>query len=364
MLYVDLDAYYVACEVRDRPELEGRPVLIGPDPSKGPTRGVVLSASYPARAQGARSAMPAQRAAALVPDAIWIPPDFGKYERISHDVVELLRRFSDRVVPLSIDEAAVEIEAESADAAGEVARRVQAAVRSELRLSASVGVATHRTVAKIASDLRKPGGLVVVPPEAIAAVLAPLPVRAVPGIGPKTEARLAKLGIVQVGELPTASRTALRREFGRFADELVELALGRPPPLPAGESGPQLRSTDHTFAHDVTELEPLRAELAGMARGLFEALRRERLRGESVGVALRWEDFQRSQRSRTLAHTLEGPEEIEAQAERLLRGLWEAERRGRGRAVRTLSLRIERLRPVSGRLPPLDGWEPGAPGAA
>src|SRR5580658_2900200 len=128
-LYVDLDAYYVACELRDRPTLEGQRVLVGPDPTKGRTRGVVLSASYAARAFGARSAMPVQRAAQLVPEAVWIAPDFPKYERTSREVRRLLERFSDRVVPLSIDEAAVIVELGSAEEARNLARTIQVAIR-------------------------------------------------------------------------------------------------------------------------------------------------------------------------------------------------------------------------------------------
>jgi nucleotidyltransferase/DNA polymerase involved in DNA repair len=355
--YVDLDAYYVACEVRDRPELVGRAVIVGPDPKLGPTRGVVLSASYEARKFGVRSAMPASRAAALAPEAIWVRPDFQKYERTAHEVRALLRKFSSVVVPLSIDEAALEVEAPDAESAGRFGGEVQSAIRTELQLSASLGIAPHRTVAKIASDLRKPGGLVVVPPETTAAFLAPLPARAIPGIGPKTEERMTALGIRTVADLAAYPRAKLRKEFGAFADELQELANGRPKPSVLTEGGPQLRSTDRTFAEDVGELDRLLAEARRMGEELFAAVAEEHLRGESVGVALRWADFSRSQRSRTVGHAIEAAPEVTAWTDRLLRGLWAVEQQGRRRKVRTLSVRLERLRPTRARQARLEGYE-------
>jgi DNA polymerase-4 len=355
-VYVDLDAFYVGCEVRDRPELEGKPVLIGPDPSKGPSRGVVLSASYPARARGARSAMPVHRAAELVPDAIWIPPDFEKYERVAEELRTLLRGRYPVVLPLSIDEAAVVLDRTDGAEARREAEEIQGAVRAELRLSASIGVATHRTVAKIASDRAKPGGIVVVSPDGIAEFLAPLPVRAIPGVGPKTEARLVERGIRTISELAATPVAPLRRWLGRFADELVALAKGHPRAIPSEVGGPQLRSADRTFAGDVEDLAVLQEVLPEMSARLWAALQRERLKAASVGVVLRWSDFTRTHRSRTIPHALTGPEEVGRLADRLLRAAWSEEQRARGRPVRTLSVRVEHLRPAQGRQGRLDRY--------
>src|SRR5580692_10524917 len=195
VVYLDIDAYYVSCELRDRPDLVGRPVIVGPDPGLRPTRGVVLSASYEARKFGVRSAMPAREAARRCPEAVWIAADFPKYGRTAEEVRDLLRARFGEVVPLSIDEAAVGVDAADDGAAGAVAVAVQAEIRTTLGLPVSIGVATSRTVAKIASDRAKPGGVVVVRPESVATFLGPLPIRAVPGVGPKTEARLATYGI-------------------------------------------------------------------------------------------------------------------------------------------------------------------------
>ncbi len=348
-IYVDLDAFYVACELRERPELRDAPVLVGPDPSKGPTRGVVLSASYAARAFGARSAMPVARAAELVPGAVWIRPDHAKYSELSRRVFELLRSRAPRVAPLSIDEGAIPIEAPDAAAARRFAEEIQAALDRELGLSSSIGVAPHRTVAKIASDRQKPHGITVVAPEEVREFLAPLPPRVIPGIGPKTSARLDAAGLRTIRELEALGRNRLRPLLGGFTDEVLALARGEPRPVSWEDSGPHLRSTDRTFAVDVVDLAELERALDGMVDGLFEAVRSEGLRAGAVGVAVRWSDFTRTQHGRRLAHGLDAAEQLRAESRRLLRALWEGEPSTRRRAVRTLSLRLERLRPARGR---------------
>jgi nucleotidyltransferase/DNA polymerase involved in DNA repair len=343
VIYVDLDAYYVSCEIRDRPELAGKPVIVGPPPSAGPTRGVVLSASYEARPSGVRSALPVQIAARLCPEAIWVPPDFEKYERVSGEVRDLLRTISSDVLPLSIDEAAVGVDAAGPEEARAIAERIQRSLSETLRLPSSLGVATTRLVAKMATDAAKPGRIVVVPPEEVARFVAPLPVRAVPGVGPKTEQRLLAEGIVTVGDLAGRSPAEAARWLGAFGRELVALARGAPHEAPVVPSGPRSRSTDRTFASDVTDWRELEEAVRALADDLARALDREGMRYGAVGVGLRWSDFTRAQRVRTLSGASEGPASIADRAVRLARELWEAESAGRGRAVRTISVRAERL---------------------
>ena len=343
IVYVDLDAFYVSCELRERPDLVGRPVIVGPPPSDGPSRGVVLSASYEARAFGVHSAQPATQATRLCPDAVWIPPDFAKYERASEEVRALLRRHANSVVPFSIDEAALVLDLPSAAAARTLAETVQKELREQLSLPASIGVATSRPIAKLATDRAKPAGIVVVPPEEAAAFVAPLPVRAIPGVGPKTEELLRRHGFERIGDLAKAHASDLRRRFGPFGDELIALARGTPRPEPESTAGPRSRSTDRTFAADVDRWDALEPAVRALAEELARALDREGLRYGAVGVAYRWEDFTRSQRIRSLPATQEGSASLVEQALRLARELWEAEQGGRRRGVRTLSVRSERL---------------------
>jgi len=356
VLYVDLDAFYVSCELRDLPELRGRPVIVGPPPTDAPSRGVVLSASYEARPSGVRSAMPVAVAVRLCPEAVWVPPDFAKYERISHEVRVVLRRHSSTVIPYSIDEAAVVLREGDADAVRRVAEAIQRELLSELGLPASIGVAGSRAVAKIATDLAKPAGIRVVPPEESAAFLAPLSVRAIPGVGPKTEELLRGLGILTIGELAARRPSDLTRSLGSFAGELVALARGEPREEPEGPDEPRSRSTDHTFARDVEGWEELEAATRSLAGELAGALDRENLRYGTVGVAFRWADFTRSQRSRSLGAAREGPVPLTEAALRLAKELWEAERASRRRPIRTVSVRTERLIPRTQRQAFLDAF--------
>ncbi|HTZ62331.1 MAG TPA: DNA polymerase IV [Thermoplasmata archaeon] len=359
-IYVDLDAYYVSCELRERPELVGRPVIVGPPPQEGPTRGVVLSASYEARKFGIHSAQPAGQAARLCPDAIWIRPDHAKYARVAEEVRSLLASFSSEVIPLSIDEAAIGADVERLDDARALAERVQAGLRSTLSLPASIGVATTRTVAKIATDRAKPGGIVVVPPGSEAAFLAPLPVRAIPGVGPKTEELFARAGVRTIGELAARKASELARTVGPSARYWIQIARGEGRDPVEVDPGPRSRSTDRTFERDVDSAEELERAIRGLAADLAESLDREELRYATVGVAFRWADFTRTQRSRSLGAATEGVAPLESAALRLGRELLEGERSGRGRAVRTVSVRVERLIPRSQRQVSLDEF-PGPP---
>ncbi|MGP8071636.1 MAG: Y-family DNA polymerase [Thermoplasmata archaeon] len=356
IVYVDLDAYYVSCELRDRPDLAGQMVIVGPPPGHGATRGVVLSASYDARALGVRSAMPVGAAARLAPHAVWLPPDFRKYEHVAGEVRTLLARFAPDVEPLSIDEAAVRMGPGSPELARVLAERIQTALRTEMRLPSSLGVATTRIVAKIATDRAKPGGIVLVPPEEVAAFLAPLPVRAVPGVGPKTEERLAEAGFRTIGDLAGPRPSELAKVVGSFARELSALARGVPREGPSSYSGPRARSTDRTFERDASTWEELVPALAQLASDLGDALASEGWRYGSVGVAFRWGDFSRSSRMRALPAIAEGPEPLREAVLRLGRELWERSTAGGPRTVRTVSVRAERLARRSQRQVSLDDF--------
>ncbi|HTW77652.1 MAG TPA: DNA polymerase IV [Thermoplasmata archaeon] len=358
-VYVDLDAYYVSCELRERPELRGSPVIVGPPPAAGPTRGVVLSASYEARKFGVHSAQPVAQAARLCPTATWIPPDFAKYGRVAEEVRAVLRRFSGEVLPLSIDEAAVRLDVPTLDTARTIATRIQETLRAELGLPASIGIATTRAVAKIATDRAKPAGLVAVAAGEEAAFLAPLPVRAIPGVGPKTGEILARAGLRTIGELAAKRPAELTPILGGFGRELVRLARGEGEDPAEEEGGPKSRSTDRTFPADLERWEEIEPTVRELARDLAGSLDREGLRYATAGVAFRWGDFARSQRSRSLGASHEGPNALEGAAVRLARELWDEERAGRGRPVRTLSVRAERLTERHQRQASLEAFEGG-----
>ena len=195
ILHVDLDAFFAAIEQRDRPELRGRPVIVG---GGGPDqRGVVSAASYEARRFGVRSAMPLRTAARLCREAVFVPVDGRKYAAVSGQVMTILRRFTPAVEPVSIDEAFLDVAGTELlhGTPVDAAREIKSAIRDELDLTASVGVATTKLVAKVASDLRKPDGLVIVPEGGEADFLAPLPISRLWGVGDKTAVQLADYGV-------------------------------------------------------------------------------------------------------------------------------------------------------------------------
>jgi DNA polymerase IV (archaeal DinB-like DNA polymerase) len=354
--HVDMDAFYVECELKERPELRGVPVAVGPDPSEGPTRGVVLSASYEARARGVHSAMPVGRAAALEPGLRWIRADFEKYSRYSRELERLLARRIPGVSMQSIDEASFPLELEGASDAETLARTLQAEVTQELGLPCSIGVAPFRVIAKIATDQAKPRGIRVVGAVEVSAFLAPLPVGSIPGVGPKTSEVLRAAGVVTIGDLLRIPAVRLRNVLGGFGSELRALAQGKPNESERESSGPRSRSVERTVEQDLGAEAELLGEVGPMAEELAQSLAREHFRYRSVTVRVRWSDFDQDQRGRSLPAAFEGPAALRRLAERLARELWAREQRGRRRRVRMISIAASRLHPSRGEQRDLEAF--------
>ncbi len=294
-----MDAFYAAVEERDRPELRGKPVIIGADPKGGAGRGVVSTANYAARKFGVGSAMPISTAYRLCPQGVFISPDMAKYSAISKEIRTVFEAFTDLVEPISVDEAFLDVTA-SVRLFGDgatIARKIKARIREETRLTASVGVASAKLIAKIASDLEKPDGLVVVPPGTERAFLAPLPVRRLWGIGPKMEERLAKLGVHTVGQLADASMTKL---LGTHGLDLQRLARGEDDRPVVSDSGPARSvSVEHTFDADEGSPRVLRKALLRLADELSRRLRAESLAGRTVTLKYRDETFRTTTHARS-----------------------------------------------------------------
>lgn len=299
ILHVDLDAFFAAVEQRDRPELRGRPVIVGGDPR---ARGVVSAASYEARAFGVHSAMPLRTAAALCPDGTFLPVDGAKYRRESRRVMEILGRFTPLLEQVSIDEAFLDV-AGSEPLFGPpeaIARRIRAAVRDEVGLTASVGAATTKLVAKIASDLRKPDGLVVVPPGEEAAFLAPLPIRRLWGVGEQTRVVLAEHGVRTIGDLAELPVDVLVRRLGAHGATLHDRARGIDPSPVTGDVAAKSVSHEHTFDVDTTDAEVIERTLLALAEGVASRLRAGGVRASTIAVKVRDSGFNTVTRQRTL----------------------------------------------------------------
>jgi len=304
ILHVDMDAFYAAIEQRDRPELKGKPVIVGADPKGGRGRGVVATASYEARAFGVSSAMPISQAWKRCPHGVYLHPAMDKYAAVSREVMEVLGRFSDCVEPVSIDEAFLDVTgSRRVFGDGEtVAARLKAAVRKDTGLTASVGVATSKLVAKVASDMRKPDGLVVVPAGTEAAFLAPLPIRRLWGVGPKTEEELARLGVHTIGALAALAPERLERKLGTHGHDLTRLARGEDDrPVIADHGEAKSMGQEHTFDQDVADRARLRETLLDLSDAVARRLRSHGLRARTITLKYRDEAFRTLTRAETVA---------------------------------------------------------------
>ncbi|NJD27561.1 MAG: DNA polymerase IV [Chloroflexi bacterium] len=332
ILHVALDAFFAAIEQRDHPELRGKPVAVGLGGSND--RGVVSAASYEARVYGIHSAMPIRTARRLCPDCVFVPVDGAKYQRVSREVMAILRRFTPLVQPISIDEAFLDVTASRAlFGDGEaIARRIKAAISAELQLPASVGVAATKLVAKIASDLRKPDGLVVVAPGDEAAFLAPLPISRLWGVGPSTAAALRDFGGATIGDLQAADRAGLVRRLGKHGATLVDRAHGLDADPVDDPDAAKSIGHEHTFDVDTSDPEVLERTLLAMAEGVSGRLRHAGLRARTITVKVRDSGFRTVTRQRGLAEPTDLTEPIWRLAVELARPEM------RGRRIRLLGV--------------------------
>jgi len=318
ILHVDMDAFYASVELRDRPDLRGKPVVVG---GLGP-RGVVLSATYEARAFGVRSAMPIGRARRLCPQAVFIPPRHRLYGEVSREVMAIFRAVTPEVEPLSLDEAFLDVSGAvrrlgSPRAIAELIRRQ---VREQQSITCSVGVAPVKFVAKIASAHCKPDGLLVVPEPGLLDFLHPLPVSVLWGVGDRAEEVLARLGLRTVGDIAQVPAATLRRELGASGEHLHALAWGRDERSVTPTREEKSVGAEETFPVDVDDPDVIRTELLRLSGRTAQALRAAGCVARTVTVKLRLASFKTITRSRTLGEPTDVAHEIYATACALYEG--------------------------------------------
>jgi DNA polymerase-4 len=298
VLHVDMDAFYASVEQRDRPELRGRPVIVG---GVG-NRGVVSAASYEARRYGVRSAMPTATARRLCPEGVFLPVRMPQYAQVARQIREILLAVTPLVEPLSLDEAFLDVRGYEPllGPAPVIARQIKDCIRAETGLTASVGVAPNKFLAKLASDHGKPDGLVVVPPDRVTEFLAPLPVGRLWGVGAKGEKRLHALGVRTIGQLAALPEKVLADYFGKTGRHLWELAHGRDDRAVTPDREAKSISTETTFPEDVGDPVALRRWLLDLVDELAARLRKEGVRARTVELKLRSSDFRTRTRSLSL----------------------------------------------------------------
>ena len=294
-----MDAFYASVEQRDNPELAGKPVLVGGSPT---SRGVVAAASYEARRYGVHSAMPMSTAVRQCPRAIIVRPRFDRYHEVSEHIREIFLSVTPLVEPLSLDEAYLDVtEVVTPNRTPEsIAREIKLRVKLDVGLTISVGVATCKSVAKVASDFDKPDGLTVVPPGAERGFLAPLAVKKLWGIGPKTAARLQTEGVHTIGQLASMPEEWFARWFGKRGLEVRSMALGQDDHPVVTERETKSVSAETTLAEDVSDLEELRAIVRGQSERVARHLEGSGLQGRTITLKLRLADFTTFTRQVTL----------------------------------------------------------------
>jgi DNA polymerase IV len=330
-----MDAFYVSVELRRRPELRGKPVIVA---GSGP-RAVVTTASYEARRFGVGSAIPAARARRLCPEGIFLPPDFPYYRAASNDVMTIVRSNFDTVEVVGLDEAYLELTGLPAPHAG--MRRLVHQIRQETGLTASVGIGPNKLVAKVASDAEKPAGFVVLSREQARARFAQAPCELIPGIGGKTAERLRSLGIGTIAELAAAPEETLAGFGPRLGAGLRSLARFEHEGAVTEQRKVVSESRERTFDTDIGDQAELEGILERLTAELCGALERQGTRGRTIGIKIRLDDFSTHTRARTLSVAVSATDQVRPVALELLRAF------GAERPVRLLGVRVAGLERVA-----------------
>jgi len=317
IIHVDMDAFFASVEQRDHPELRGKPVAVGRDQP----RGVVAAASYEARVFGVRSAMPSVTAQRQCPDLIFAPPRFDVYRAVSAQIREVFERYTELIEPLSLDEAYLDVTeaCQGGLTATEIAEDIRKGIKEETGLTASAGVSYNKFLAKLASDQDKPNGLTVITPRKGPGFVASLPVGRFNGVGPVTEAKMKKLGILTGADLRDRTLTFLVEHFGSSAERYHSIARGIDDRPVRPNRIRKSVGAENTFAEDLTDLDEAIARLEPIIAKVVTRCGEKDVAGRTVTLKVKFADFEQITRRVTLNASIREPELIMALASDLLR---------------------------------------------
>ncbi len=338
-----MDAFYSSVEQRENPSLKGRPVIVGADPKGGNGRGVVAGCSYEARRLGVHSAQPISMAYRRCPNGVYLPPNFVLYEKVSEEIMELLRQFADKFEPMSIDEAFMDITRRVAafEEAATLAAKIKHDIKEKAQLTCSIGVAPNKSIAKIASDFKKPDGLTIVQPENMREFLAPLPVSKISGIGEKSTETLRDMGIVTIGDLASAHPSRLIDSFGKYGTRLWQVANGIDEDEVITSYSAKSISSEMTFEEDIADWKKVIDAFDSLIEDVHSRAASQRCLFRTVGIKVRLEDFTTFTRERTrLRYTNE-----KAVMKEYARGLFR-EFEQSPKKIRLVGIRVTNLRKV------------------
>ena len=313
IIHVDMDAFYASVEQRDHPEYRGKPVIVGGQ-SK---RGVVSTASYEAREYGIHSAQAMAKAKQLCPEGIYVRPRHDHYKQVSTKIRAIFARYTDLIEPLSLDEAYLDVSTTTENSI-KIAKRIKRQIRQELSLVASVGVSYNKFLAKLASDLNKPNGFKIVSPFQAQELIYPMDVSELWGVGPKTEAQLKELGLEKISDVAEADRLFLIRKLGKNGYRLHKLAQGQDPREVSVPGAPKSIGNETTFKQDLKRTSLLQEHLLKLSQKVAKRVQNKEMKGKTVTLKLKYEDFEVLSRSKTINRYIDKEEEIYKTADKLL----------------------------------------------
>lgn len=306
IIHFDMDAFYASVEIRANPDLKGKPIVVGGSPD---SRGVVCTASYEARKFGIKSAMACSRAARLCPDAIFVSPDFAKYQAVTRQIHEIFRRYTSIIEPLSLDEAFLDVTDNDLGLyAVQIAIKIQQDIFNELHLTGSGGIAPNKLIAKIASDIKKPFGLTVVLPANVTTFMQNLPLRKINGVGEVTEKKLAGFGWKVCSDLWSVSREVLHERLGSFGPWLCGASRGIDERAVITEHKRKSLGAEITVNRDLASDHEILSALKEVSDELWKRMDKKNVRGKTVSIKIKYSDFTtitRSVTSKIPANTLD-----------------------------------------------------------
>jgi DNA polymerase IV (archaeal DinB-like DNA polymerase) len=337
IFHLDMDHFYTAVEMRERPEYSGKPVVVGSDPKQGKGRGVVSTSNYEARKAGVRSGIPISRAWKLCPEAVYLPPNFPLYIQVSKEIMEIARRHADKFEQWGIDEAFLDVSTRTKnyDEAKELAKKIKQEILDKEHLTCSIGVGPNKLTAKIASDIQKPDGLTIVKDDEVEKFLDPLPVRKLLWVGKKTEEKLKARGINTIGDLSRYDPAVLNELFGVMGTQLYLMAHG----IDRSEVTPrtEVKSISHetTFEIDTADQDAVNQALEALSEEVAKETISQTLFFKTVTVKVRYENFETHTTSKTLPFMTNRAQDLKKTAKELLQNYLRS-----GRKVRLIGVRV------------------------
>jgi DNA polymerase IV (DinB-like DNA polymerase) len=343
IFHLDMDHFYTAVEERERPELKGKPVVVGADPKEGRGRGVVSTSNYEARKSGVRSGMPISRAWKLCPEAVYLPPNFPLYIEASNAVMDVARSYANKFEQWGIDEAFLDVSerVHNMEEAEALAKQLKQEIKLKENLTCSIGIGPNKLVAKIASDFHKPDGLTVVKEAEVEAFLAPLPVRKLLWVGKKTEAKLNPMGVETIGDLARLDPSMLTDKFGVMGMQMYLSARGIDNSEVEQRTGVKSISHETTFEEDTDDTAVVLAAMDALSEGVAEETADQQLFFKTITIKVRYENFETHTTSKTLQFITNRPQDLKKTASDLLQAYL-----GSGRKIRLIGVRVSNF--VSG----------------